>query len=73
MLLTEKNKQEIGHFSEAKVQRSVIALMEFESYLKIKSDVIYQSVWRESREKESQLCKRGIRAQVFEVLYKVSW
>lgn len=67
MLLTEKNKQEIGHFSEAKVQRSVIALMEFESYLKIKSDVIYQSVWRESREKES------LRAQVFEVLYKVSW
>lgn len=67
MLLTEKNKQEIGHFSEAKVQRSVIALMEFESYLKIKRDVRYQSVWRESREKES------LRAQVFEVLYKVSW
>lgn len=29
--------------------------------------------WRESSEKESQFCKRGIRAQVFEVLYKVSW
>lgn len=59
---------EIGHFSEAKGQRSVTALMEFVPYLEINLDVRYQSVRRKSREKESQVCKRGIRAEVFEVL-----
>lgn len=47
--------------------------MEFVPYLEINLDVRYQSVRRKSKEKESQLCKRGIRAEVFEVLYQVSW
>lgn len=69
-----ENTEEIRHFSEAKVERSVIALMEFESHLKFKRDVRYQSVRRgEAAKRESRFCTRGIRAQVFEVFYKVSW
>lgn len=67
------DSEEIWQFYEAKVERSVNTLMEFESHLKFKRDVRYQSVWRESSRKESQVCKGGFRAQVFEVLYNVSW
>lgn len=50
------------------MELSVITLMEFESHLRFKRDVRYQSVRkREKATKESRLCEGRIRAQVFEV------
>lgn len=47
----KQTQRKSGTFSEAKVEPRVITLMEFESHLKFKRDVRYQSVLDGKRQK----------------------
>ena len=66
LYLCAGDSEEIRHFSEAKVERSIITLMEFESHLKFKRDVRYQSVRRGRQRKKgkSALYERNYSAGV---------